>query len=195
MNSDALEMRQYICSIHAYLTTLLIYGQICIILIGRNMNPESFSVYTSAGLITMDQSKHDHRQPDSLISIFQRFCAASHHVFDGSCCQWDVEHAGQYFMRTVDADCSNCIESNNHRLKVCAILYGSFYVRWKCTGFYTTMHRTFTHFNQVVCSDIHAHYSIYFVACLLYACFIKTAGTIRTTGTVRVHMRLDMIRF
>ena len=72
MNSDALEMRQYICNIHAYLTTLLIYGQICIILIGRNMNPESFSVYTSAGLITMDQSKHDHRHPDSLINIFQR---------------------------------------------------------------------------------------------------------------------------
>ena len=55
------------------------------------------------------------------------------------------------------------------------------------------MHRTFTHFNQVVCSDIHAYYSIYFVACLLYACFIKTAGMIRTTGTVSVHMRLDMI--
>ena len=67
MNSDALEMRQYICSIHAYLTTLLIYGQICIILIGRN---ESFSVYTSAGLVTMDQSMHDRRHPDSLISIF-----------------------------------------------------------------------------------------------------------------------------
>ena len=70
MNSDALEMRQYICNIHAYLTTLLIYGQICIILIGRNMNPESFSVYTSAGLVTMDQSMHDRRHPDSLISIF-----------------------------------------------------------------------------------------------------------------------------
>lgn len=70
MNSDALEMRQHICSIHAYLTTLLIYGQICIILIGRNMSPERFFVYTGAGLITMNQSKHDHRQPDSLISIF-----------------------------------------------------------------------------------------------------------------------------
>ena len=96
------------------------------------MNPESFSIYTSADLITMVQSKHDHGQPESLISIFQRFCAAGYHVFYGSCCQWNVEPAGQYFMRTVDADCSNCIESNNHRLKVFTILYGSFYVLWKC---------------------------------------------------------------
>ena len=27
--------------------------------------------------------------------------------------------------------------------------------------------RILRHFNQVVCSDIHAHYNIYFVACLL----------------------------
>lgn len=103
--------------------------------------PDGFSIYAGAGFITMDQSKRDHFQTDPLISIFQRFRTAGYHVFDGSCCQWDIKHAGQDFMRTIDADGTNSVESYNHRLKIFAILDSCLDVFRKCSCFYTAMQK------------------------------------------------------
>ena len=128
MDNDATDMWQYICCVHTYLSTFLIYGQICIILIGCDVNPAGFPIYAAAGLITMDQPEHGHFQADSLVSIFQRFRTACHHVFDGACSQRNVKHTGQDFVRTVNADCTNGVESHNHRLKVFAILDSCLYV-------------------------------------------------------------------
>ena len=56
------------------------------------------------------------------------------------------------------------------------------------------MQRTFTHFNSIVCSDIHSHNRINFMACFFYAGLRKTFRAMGTAGTVRMHMILDVIR-
>ena len=76
----------------------------------------------------MEQTKRDHRQTNSLINIFQRFRTACHHVFDGSCRQWNVKLARQDFMRTADTVYTNGVESYNHCMKVFALLDSGLYV-------------------------------------------------------------------
>ena len=56
------------------------------------------------------------------------------------------------------------------------------------------MQRTFAHFNRIVCSDIHSHNRINFMACFFYAGLRKTFRAMGTAGTVRMHMILDVIR-
>ena len=56
------------------------------------------------------------------------------------------------------------------------------------------MQRTFTHFNSIVCSDIHSHNRINFMACFFYAGLRKTFRAMGTAGTVRMHMILYVIR-
>jgi len=60
MHDDSVGMWQYIRSIHAYLATSLIYGQIGIIQVRCYMNPAGFSIHAAASFITMNQAERDH---------------------------------------------------------------------------------------------------------------------------------------
>ena len=64
MHDDSVGMWQYIRSIHAYLATSLIYGQIGIIQVRCYMNPAGFSIHAAASFITMNQAELGEDQID-----------------------------------------------------------------------------------------------------------------------------------
>ena len=54
--------------------------------------------------------------------------------------------------------------------------------------FHSAAQRTFTHFNEIVRSDIYSHNRIHLMTGFFYASLIKTFHAVNTSGTVRMHM-------
>lgn len=97
-------------------------------------------------------------------------------------------------MRTVNAHCANGVESYNHCLKVFAILDNRLYVFRKWSGFNAAMQSTFAYFKKIVRRDIYSHNRINLMTGFFYTGHGKAFRTMRTAGTVRMHMIFYVIR-